>query len=253
MSKPISRKPFYTLAEVCDRWSLGLGDVAAYALEGELSLSLPVAALPVEVSDVDCDSDGKPFRIPGGRRRHVGTVELNRVDAFTALEQGAASVTRFYTIEGEVMEPLDEQGERCSMLVERTALVVRHAEFERFEARHATLPPLAAAVRTPDESGKRQRGAPPKYDWEGALCEMIVIVNDEGVPATQGEMVERMQAWFAQRLGPDNVPCDSSIKRRVSRFWNRIKPDVGKPSALQSIHAASPAPRGRETGRPAVP
>lgn len=249
MAKAISRKPFYALAEVCERWTLSVSDVAAYALEGELSLSLPVAALQVEVSDIEHDQDGRPFTIPCGRRRHVGTLELNRVDAFTALEQGSASVTRFFSVEGEVMEPLDEQGERCAMLVERAALVVRHAELQRFEAQHAKLPPLEAAIRSPEDTDIRRRGAPPRYDWEGALCEVVVVVNDEGVPETQSEMIGRMRDWFAQRLGPDNVPCDSSIKRRVSRFWNRIKPDVSKPSALRSVHAPSSPGRGRETVR----
>ena len=253
MAKAISRKPFYALAEACERWGLSVGDIAAYALEGEISLSLPVAALQVEVSDLDYDSDGRPFSIPCGRRRHVGTLELNRVDAFTALERGSASVTRFFTAEGEVMEPLDEQGERCAVPVECAALVVRHAELQRFEAQHAKLPPVEAAIRSPDEADVRRRGAPPRYDWEGALCEVVVVVNDEGVPETQSEMIERMQDWFAQRLGPDNVPCDSSIKRRVSRFWNRIKPDVAKPSALRSIHAPSSPVRERETVRPVNP
>jgi hypothetical protein len=52
-------------------------------------------------------------------------------------------------------------------------------------------------------------------------------------------------------VGPDNVPCDSSIKLRVSRFWSRIKPDVGKPSALRSINdvlGERPPEKKRRTG-----
>jgi len=32
MSRMISRKPYYLLAEVCDRWSLTMADITAYAL-----------------------------------------------------------------------------------------------------------------------------------------------------------------------------------------------------------------------------
>jgi hypothetical protein len=44
-----------------------------------------------------------------------------------------------------------------------------------------------------------------------------------------------MPDWFAQQPGPNNIPCETSVKRRVRRFWHRIKPDVGTPSALYTI------------------
>lgn len=248
MTKALSRKPFYTLAEACERWGLSIGDVAAYVLEGEISLSFPVAALQVEVSEFDHDIDGRPFSIPLGRRRHVGTLELNRVDAFNALEHGGAMVVRFFSAEGGVIEPLDESGERCAVPVDCAALVVRHAEFERFEARQVKLPPLTAAAGSPDAAPRRGRGAPDKYDWEGVLSAMIVAVNDEGVPTTQAEMIDKMRDWFEQRLGSDNGPCDSSIKRRVIRFWDQIKPNVGKPSALHNIGTVRQGGQ-RETAR----
>lgn len=248
MTKALSRKPYYTLAEACERWGLSNGDVAAYALEGELSLSFPVAALQVEVSEFEHDIDGRRFSIPLGRRRHVGTLELDRVDAFNALEHGGATVARFFSPEGGVIEPLDESGERCAVPVDCSALVVRHPEFERFEARQVKLPPLGTSVPHSAEPPKRGRGAPEKYDWEGVLCAMIVVVNDEGVPATQAEMIDKMRGWFEQRLGSDNVPCDSSIKRRVIRFWDQIKPNVGKPSALQNINTVRQGGQ-RETAR----
>jgi hypothetical protein len=136
--------------------------------------------------------------------------------------------------------------------VDCAALVVRHAEFERFEAQQVRLPPVGRVAADPDATPRRGRGAPKKFDFEGALSAMIVLVNAEGVPATQAEMIGKIRAWFEQRLGPDNVPCDSSIKLRVVRFWDDIKPDVGKPSALKNISAVSRG-GGRETARPRHP
>jgi hypothetical protein len=236
MARVISRKPYYALAELCERWSLSVGDIAAYALEGELLLSIPVAALPFSVSDIDHDADGKPFHVPCGKRWHVGTIDLHRIDAFAVLEGKEMPVARFLSPAGELLEPLAENDERAQILVSRAILVVRHAEIERFEAAQAALPSVDAAVSSPTSRGGRGRGAPCKYDWEGALCEMVVIVNDEGVPETQAELTRKMRDWFAKTLGPDNVPCDSSIERRISRFWSRIKPDIGRPSALHNVH-----------------
>lgn len=245
MTKALPRKPFYSLLEACERWGISVSDAAAYVLEAELALSFPVAALKVEVSEIDHDDEGRSFSIPYGRRRHVGTLELHRVDGFNALTQGSVTVTRFLSTEGLVMEPVDDSGDRCAIAVECSALVVRHTEFERFEAQQVRLPSLDRTAADPDKGSRRGRGAPKKFDFEGVLCAMIVMVNAEGVPATQAEMIDKMRAWFEQRLGPDNVPCDSSIKLRVVRFWDEIKPDTKKPSALQDIHAA--ARRGRRS------
>ena len=250
MSRMMSRKPYYGLAEVCDRCSLAMADITAYALEGEIVVSIAVGGLPFAVSDIDHQEDGRPFQIPCGQRRYVGTIDLHRIDAFAVLESSEVGVARFMSPDGEVLEPLDEGGEPAQILVKREALVVRHAELERFEAAHAKLPPLEAAVRSRSvPEARRGRGAPVKYDWEGALCEMIVSVNDEGVPATQEEMMDKIRDWFAKTVGPDHVPCDTSIRNRVSRFWDRIKPTVGKPSALRSIHEPMVPGPGEKKGR----
>lgn len=250
MSRMFSRKPYYTLAEVCERWSLSMVDIAAYALEGELVLSIAVAGLPFAVSDIDHEENGRPFHIPCGKRWHVGTVDLHRIEAFAVLEGGEAGVTRFLSPAGELLELLCEGDERAQILVKRDTLVVRHAELERFETAHAKLPSLEAAVRSPKAPERRRgRGAPVKYDWEGAIAEMVVSVNDEGVPPTQEEMMDRMRAWFAKAVGPDNVPCDTSIRNRIARFWDRIKPDVGKPSALRSIHEPAVSRPGEKKQR----
>ncbi len=157
-------------------------------------------------------------------------------------------VARFFSTNDEVIEPLDDAGERCIVAVECSALVVRHTEFERFEARQVRLPPPGRGAADPDAGPRRGRGAPEKYDWEGVLCAMIVAVNDEGVPTTQAEMIDKMRDWFERQLGSDNVPCDSSIKRRVVRFWDQIKPNVGKPSALHNISTVRQGGQ-RETAR----
>ncbi len=235
MSKSIARKPFYALAEVCDRWSLSPSDIAAYALVGELSLSLPVAGVLVSYRNTNRDPNRPPYAIACEQRQQIGTMELSRLDAFTALSRGAADVSQFFTESGDVLDPIDDQGAPRPLHVERADLVVRHGELAPFEARHAKLPPLEVEVPGSPPPERRRRGAPPQYDWEGVLCEMIVVVNEEGVPATQTEMMKRMEDWFVERLGSDNAPSRNSLRTRVQRFWPRIKPDVGKPSALSRV------------------
>lgn len=245
MARVLPRKPFYDLAELCERWSLSDADIAAYVLEGELTLSIAVGGLRVDTSDLEEDTDGRPFSIPTGTRWIVGTMDLGRVDAWTVLRNGSQTIGRFLGLQGEVLDLPDQDGERATMLVERQALVVRRAEMERFqEAQGFGSSPATTDASAGGGKRERSRGAPPKYDWEGCWCEIAKTIYDPGPPATQAEWLRLIQDWFAAQLGPDNVPCDSSIKLRLSRIWPIVKPDVGRPSALTAVN-------GTATRRPA--
>ncbi|SDD06462.1 hypothetical protein [Belnapia rosea] len=169
MARLLPRKPFYGLAELCDRWSLSDADIAAYVLEGELTLSVAVGGVRVETSELEEDADGQPFSIPTGTRWIVGTMDLGRVDGWTVLRNGSHAVGRFLGLQGEVLDLPDQDGERATMLVERQALVVRRAEMERFqEAQGFGSGGPEVEFSTASPRREKSRGAPPKYDWRGA-------------------------------------------------------------------------------------
>ena len=254
MVKPLPRKPFYGLAELCEHWSLSEADVAAYALEREITLSVAVGGIRVETSDTEEDADGQPFSIPTGTRWIVGTMDISSVDAWSVLLNGSKAICRFYGQDGEMLDLPDQDDERTTMLVERQSLVVRRAEMERFQEAQGFG--SAVAVTEPAAGGQRRkssRGAPKQYDWEECWCETIAkTIYDPGPPATQGEWMRMIQDWFSHRYGPDNVPCDSSIKLRLAKIWRHVKPDVGRPSALTAVNGMAtrrPAEKGPATGR----
>ena len=254
MSKPLPRKPFYGLAEFCERWSLSESDIAAYVLEGELTLSVAVGGLRVDTSDTEEDADGRPFSVPTGSRWIVGTMDISRVDAWSVLQNGSQEIGRFYGLQGEMLDLPYEDNERTFMPVERHALVMRRAEMERFQEAQG-LGSVAPVVDGPAKAqrGGKSRGAPTKYDWEECWCEMIAKrIYDPGPPETQAEWMRMIQDWFSVRYGPDNVPCESSIKLRLSKIWRHVKPDVGRPSALTAVNGSTPrqpAEKARPTGR----
>jgi hypothetical protein len=146
MARLLPRKPFYGLAELCERWSLSEADIPAYVLEGELTLSVAVAGVRVDTSDLEEDADGQPFSIPTGTRWIVGTMDIGRVDAWAVLRNGSQAIGRFLGVQGEVLDLPDQGDERATMLVERQSLVVRRAEMERFQEAHAT-PSGASSIR----------------------------------------------------------------------------------------------------------
>lgn len=253
MARPLPRKPFYGLAELCEHWSLSDADIAAYVLESELTLSIAVGGLRVETSDLEGDADGRPFSIPTGTRWIVGTMDLRSIDAWSVLLNGSQAIGRFYSLQGEALDLPDQDNGQVALLVERQSLVVRRAEMERFQeaqgigAAHPAIDTVAGG-----QGRGKSRGAPSKYDWEGCWCEIAKTIYDPGPPATQAEWLRMIQDWFAAQLGPDNVPCDSSIKLRLSRIWPIVKPDVGRPSALTAVNGTPPrhpAGKGRTTGR----
>jgi hypothetical protein len=235
MASRLTRKPYYGLAELCERWSATETDIAYYVLERELTLSVAVARLRVETSEEDQDVNGHPSLASTGHRWVVGAMDLGCVDAWTVLRQGPQSLHRFYDPSGEVLEIPDRDDQPNSLLVDRNSLVVRHAEKERFEAAQGITNAAGHAPEGSRLTGTKSRGAPPKYNWEDFWCYMLLYIHCPGPPSTQTELLHVSREWFADRLGPDAVPCDSSIKSRLNKFWPDVKPNVGRPSAATAI------------------
>jgi hypothetical protein len=247
------RKPYYELTELYELWSLNERDIAAYVLERELNLSIAVAGLRVETYDIEEDDRGGSFSIPTGTRWVVGTMDLGCIDAWTVMQHGRGEFSYFWTAEGERLEVPFVNDEPQVVVVERSALVVRRAEKERFElAQGLVQPPVEEREPERPPSPGRQRGAPPKYDWEACWCEIAATIYDPGPPRTQAQWLEQLRSWFAAQLGPDNVPSDSAIKQRLSRIWPRVKPDLGRPSAnmvVNGARAAAAAEKGAQHRR----
>lgn len=235
MVNALTRKPYYSLADLCERWAVRMADIAAYVLERELTLSIPVAGMYVTTSEEEEDADGRQFSIPTGHRWVIGTVDLHCVAAWTVLRDGQQEVDRFFSLSGEFLDPIDEHGERDSLLVVRDALVVRHAEKERFEVAQGFAATATLVTNGTPPPAQRPRGAPPKYDWVSFMAYMVTYIHDPGPPSTQADLIQASRDWFEDRLGPDAIPSDSSIKLRINMFWDKVKPNVGRPSAATAI------------------
>ena len=241
----ILEKPFYPVAEVCDRWNMGVHDIAAFVLAGELTLSATVAGLCViHGAIVQIDAD-QWERIPGGRRTIIGTIDLMRDDAWMVMQEGSHEITHLKAPEDEYLA-VDDYLSNGHYLVTQGALVICKAEIDRFEAAH---PGLAAIVRKNvcnrrlaiddrvDAAVNLHRpGAPQKYDWDAFWVELCRRIYEEGVPRTQGELVGLMLDWFGQT--GRHVPDGSTVKKKVSPLWRQIAPRaVGASNEFQERRA----------------
>ena len=58
--------------------------------------------------------------------------------------------------------------------------------------------------------------APARYNWNAFAGAVARRVHDEGMPASQGELVRDMLEWFA---ASGRVPDESTVRRRVQALW----------------------------------
>jgi hypothetical protein len=228
----VKRKPFYDLDEVCALLGMSERDLTAFVLSGELTLSAAVAGLHVVYGTFEEIDVHEWHRIPEGRRYIIGTVDLRRDDAWMVLREGSHEITQLKAPEGEYVD-IDDWHSNASHTVHRDDLVVCRAEIERFAAAH--LEPAEVQGTTAQQPARR--GAPPRYDWDGFWVEVCRRVHEEGVPATQGELIRLMLDWFTET--GRRLPDASTLKKKLSPLWRLLAPqDANLPHNATERHRA---------------
>ncbi len=204
------RKPFYHLDEVITRWEMSERDVTAFVLSDELTLSATVAGLRIEHGVIE-DVEGTSWhRIPEGTHFVIGTVELERDDAWRILREGSWAITSLKAPDGRYRN-VDDANCDNKHLVQREDLVICRAEIERFEQEQGLSPQPDVQIR---------RGAPPRFDWDGFWVEVCRIVHNDGLPETQNELVGRMAEWF--EVHRKTAPDESTIKKKLRPLWQEL-------------------------------
>lgn len=206
------RKPFYHLDDAMARWLISERDLTSFVLSDELTLSATVAGLRITCGCYEDLGAGDYHPIPEGSRSVIGTVDLQRDDAWHILRQGHWPITSLKSPPG-TFRRIDYHGDNHGHVVHRDDLVICQAEMERFEA---------ALGLTPEEDLPGRRGAPIRFDWDGFWIELCRYIHEEGVPETQNELADRMGEWFGSRQRA--TPDASTIKKKIRPLWQQIKP-----------------------------
>lgn len=226
----IVRKPHYGIEEICRRWEVSEADLAGMVIERELTLSVVVAGVAVEIGCIEYVDERDWYRIPEGHRHLIGAVDLEPLDAWHALTTGSQTISSFAAEPGRYVDVADQGNEPGRYTVTRDRLVVRRAELERFEAAQAQLQQAAApALAAPSiTAGSAPRGPVPQYEWDAFWCEVAAMMLFEGPPASLAALVRRMEGWFA---GRPKQPDTSTIKKKLSPLWRRVAPEAERISA----------------------
>lgn len=207
---------FFTLAEVYDRWEIKPIHVAAWVLEGKLTVSTGFAGIRAEIGYYEQIDDEQWQRMPEGRTALTGIFDLSSNDAWLAMRNGQHVLNKGVPDQPNGYIDLDPDNTGTGVTVAVADLLVRRSEVERFEAEIGI-----SRARTFEKMTVRSGpGAPPRFAWDDFWIEACRRVHDDGLPATQAEMIRDLLDWFADE-GLD-VPDRSTVKKRISRLWRAL-------------------------------
>ncbi|WP_026352576.1 hypothetical protein [Yoonia vestfoldensis] len=190
-------RAFYSLTEISDRWGCVAADLAGWAATDHLTLVTSIASVicgKQPVAGIVVVTAADMMRM---FRRHGPSDDECRV--FRIRPQGSTEWQY-------ITEPAD------GLLIKITDLMLLAGEVQKFE----------------DERDLQRRpfvspGSAPRYDWEGMNIMLFRRINDQGVPATQAELIAEVQDWFAQTSPTGDIPEESTTRKKIAPIWRALR------------------------------
>jgi hypothetical protein len=211
IAMPLPPRPFHTLSDIANRWSVVPIDLVGWAAEGLLALSFASPPAKTDSSRIICDlleiagTDVLPlFRSDATK---VDTVQIRRVRPHGETEWLWISEPAF------------------GIPIGAPDVLIMRAEVQRFELHHGlSSGDYARTAREPARNGRRRAagpGAPPRYDWDTFFATITRRVYADGLPSSQNELVREMLDWFHARHD-QNTPDESTVRRKVALVWREL-------------------------------
>lgn len=191
---------YFTLHEASGRWGCALADIAAWADAGRFHILTGIAA-------VLCGDE-----IIGGK---VNLPPMELLPLFRRCGNGPSEglVRRIQPVGGTdwllITDPV------AGIPIAVSDMMIPFSEVQAFEEEHDMVRRVGSGS-----------GAASIYDWDGMTIALIQRIHDDGLPATQAELVAEMQDWFAERSNGARMPDDRSIRRRITPIWRALHRNV---------------------------
>ena len=194
---PIPPRVYFTLTEAAARWDCLPGDIAAWAMAGDIAISTGIP--PVRCGDTVVS----------------GLVQIDASDAFPMFRRCGTGPRRAPVRRIRPHDTTDwlvvcdpPQG----VEIDAADMVIMAREFARFEETHEIL-------RRPLNYG----GSDPKWGWTEMLQWLVVHIHEAGVPASQQELLEACRDWFEAQSPTGDAPADRSIRRYIAPIWKQLR------------------------------
>ena len=190
-------RAFFTLHEAASRWGCTIADLAGWASEGKFDI---VTGIPLAVC---------------GSEKVSGQIILSPMDMLPLFRRSGTGPTaiKLLRVKPEpgrdwayVTEPAD------GVDVSIADLLISGQDMLRFEDDYDLLRRIGGGT-----------GSLSPYDWEGMYVTMIKRIHEQGLPATQAELIGELQEWFTDVAENGEVPDESTIRRRLRPFWRALR------------------------------
>ena len=192
----LPQREFFTVHEVAARWGCTIADIAGWSATGNIDI---VTGIP----PASC-----------GERIVAGEVIVSAFDILPMFRRCGTgpqySRIRRVRTRGEtewllITDPVD------GMEVSVADLLIAGPQVQRFEEKNQLFPRVSGGT-----------GSVSPYDWEGMLQALTLRIHENGLPASQGELVAEMQEWFVAQSEGGEVPDERSIRRRITPVWRGL-------------------------------
>jgi hypothetical protein len=190
-------RAFFILHETASRWGCSIADIAGWASEGKLDI---VTGIPLAIC---------------GTEKVSGKITISPMDMLSLFRRSGTgpTVIKLLRVKPEnsagwsyVTEPAG------GIEVSIADLLISGQDVLRFEDEYDLLRRIGGGT-----------GALSPYDWEGMYVAMIKRIHEDGLPATQAELIGELQEWFASIAENGEVPDESTIRRRLRPFWRALR------------------------------
>jgi len=192
----LPQREHYTVHEVAARWGCATADIAGWSSRGHLDIVTGIPPVICEDGLVAGEVVVSAFDIlpmfrrcgTGPQSAFVRRVRVNGSSNWSLITDPMAGVE-----------------------VSIADLLITGQQVQKFEDDHELMRRIAGGT-----------GSTSPYDWDGMTSALIVRIHEKGLPATQSELIEDMQAWFAEQSSDGQFPDERSIRRRISSVWKTL-------------------------------
>jgi len=176
-------KSYFHLTEVAERWGASMPDLACYALDGLLQISVMAVGVRVETGTFE-ESDRGLFRLAQGETVLHGPQPVVSSDLWPVFRTGAGRVTRFKPPSAEGYVDLAEDVDPIPITLQD--LLVTRAERDRFEAVHG----LGEVVGEPSVAGTQE----PTFIHRNDYAEVVLNGEIFRLGALQASVVRQLHS-----------------------------------------------------------
>lgn len=194
---PLPPVAFYSIYEIAVRWGCHPADVAGWAAAGHLQV---LAGIP----PVSC-----------GDETVAGLVEVPIAELMPMFRRIGPSDEQARL--RRVMPPGSKTWLKVTdppdgVPIRSSDLLLSAGSLQQFEEERDLLRRPASTI-----------GASPRYDWDAMYAWLTWFIFEKGVPETQTALVSLVQDWFVQNSKSGEVPDESTIRKRLSSLWRRLR------------------------------